>query len=46
MVFASDYPHPDHMPDLTDTLVALEDRLTSATLGRILDDNARALYGD
>jgi len=46
VVFASDYPHPDHMPDLTDTLVALEDRLTSATLGRILDDNARALYGD
>ena len=38
------YPHPDHMPDLTDTLVALEDRLTSATLRGILDDNARALY--
>jgi hypothetical protein len=34
------------MPDLTDTLVALEDRLTPTTLGRILDDNARALYGD
>ena len=46
VVFASDYPHPDHTPDLTDTLVALEDRLTPATLGRILDDNARALYGD
>jgi predicted TIM-barrel fold metal-dependent hydrolase len=45
VVFASDYPHPDHMPDLTDTLISLEDRLSPATLARILDDNARALYG-
>lgn len=45
LVFASDYPHPDHTPDLTDTLVALEDRLSAPTLARILDDNARALYG-
>lgn len=45
VVFASDSLHPDHMPDLTDTLVALEDRLSAPTLARILDDNARALYG-
>jgi len=37
-------PHPDHTPDLTDTLVALEDRLSRSTLARILDDNARAFY--
>jgi predicted TIM-barrel fold metal-dependent hydrolase len=45
VVFASDYPHPDHLPDLTDTLVALQDRLGTTTLARILDDNARAFYG-
>lgn len=44
LVFASDYPHPDHTPDLTDRLVALADRLPRATLARILDDNARAFY--
>lgn len=46
VMFASDYPHPDHLPDLTDTLVALEGRLRPDTLRRILDDNARAFYGD
>jgi predicted TIM-barrel fold metal-dependent hydrolase len=46
LVFASDYPHPDHTPDLTDRLVALEDRLSPATLARILDGNARAFYAE
>ncbi len=46
LLFASDYPHPDHQPDLTDVLVALEDQLSRATLTRICDENARAFYGE
>jgi predicted TIM-barrel fold metal-dependent hydrolase len=46
LLFASDYPHPDHDPDLTDELIALESRLSSTTLRKILDDNPRAVYGE
>jgi predicted TIM-barrel fold metal-dependent hydrolase len=46
LLFASDYPHPDHDPDLTDEIVALEDRLSPRILAKILDANPRALYGD
>ncbi len=46
LLFASDYPHPDHEPDLTDEIVALERRLPRATIRKILEDNPRAAYGD
>jgi predicted TIM-barrel fold metal-dependent hydrolase len=46
LLFASDYPHPDHAPDLTDEIVGLEGRLSRRVLARILDENPRALYGD
>jgi predicted TIM-barrel fold metal-dependent hydrolase len=46
LLFASDYPHPDHDPDLTDEIVALEGRLSRPVLAKILDANPRALYGD
>jgi predicted TIM-barrel fold metal-dependent hydrolase len=46
LLFASDYPHPDHEPDLTDEIVRLENRLSRETLTKILDENPRALYGD
>jgi predicted TIM-barrel fold metal-dependent hydrolase len=46
LLFASDYPHPDHSPDLTDEIVALEGRLSPRVLARILDANPRALYGE
>ncbi len=46
VLFASDYPHPDHKPDLTGTLVSLEGMLTKATLEKILWDNPRAFYGE
>ena len=46
LLFASDYPHPDHEPDLTDEIVALESRLSRRVLTKILDENPRALYGE
>jgi predicted TIM-barrel fold metal-dependent hydrolase len=45
ILFASDYPHPDHEPDLTEELVELESRLSKRTLKRILEENPRAFYG-
>ncbi|MFQ5506927.1 MAG: amidohydrolase family protein, partial [Planctomycetota bacterium] len=46
LLFASDYPHPDHEPDLTEEIVALENRLSRPVLTKILDENPRALYGE
>jgi predicted TIM-barrel fold metal-dependent hydrolase len=46
LLFASDYPHPDHDPDLTDEIVALEGRLSRGVLARILDANASAFYAE
>ena len=46
LLFASDYPHPDHEPDLTEEIVALEGALSNATLKKILEDNPIAFYGD
>lgn len=46
LLFASDYPHPDHEPDLTEEIVALEGALSKATLKKILEDNPIAFYGD
>ena len=46
VLFASDYPHPDHKPDLTGTLVALEGMLSKAVLEKILWDNPRQFYGE
>ncbi|TMK62231.1 MAG: amidohydrolase [Actinobacteria bacterium] len=45
LLFASDYPHPDHRPDLTDALVALEGRLSPPVLRQILEQNADVFYG-
>ena len=46
LLFASDFPHPDHKPDLTEEIVALERKVSRRVLARILYDNPRALYGD
>lgn len=45
ILFASDYPHPDHKPELTDEMVAFEKTLGKRVLTKILLDNPRAFYG-
>ena len=45
IVFASDFPHPDHKPDLTDEIVGLERSLSPPVLRKILWDNPSVFYG-
>jgi uncharacterized protein len=45
LLFASDYPHMDHEPEITTDLVALEHRLPKRTLEKILWDNPVRFYG-
>jgi predicted TIM-barrel fold metal-dependent hydrolase len=46
LLFSTDFPHPDHDVDVTAQVVALAPALGAETLGRILWDNAVALYGE
>ncbi len=46
VLFASDYPHPDHKPDLTNLIVGLEGAVSKRTLKKILWDNPRHFYGE
>ena len=45
VLFASDYPHPDHGPDITDEIVDMEALVSQPVLKKILSDNPRAFYG-
>jgi len=45
LLFASDYPHPDHPPDILDEVMELEGVLTKKVLKKILWDNPLAFYG-
>ena len=45
ILFGSDYPHPDHEPDITEELVEMEDLVSKRVLKKILYDNPRAFYG-
>ena len=46
LLFASDYPHPDHPPDILDEVMELEDVLSKKVLKKILWDNPLAFYGE
>ena len=45
LLFASDYPHPDHGPDITDQMVALESSMGKHAVRQILEFNPKRLYG-
>lgn len=44
LIFGSDYPHMDHEPDVTKELVELEQKLSRATLSKIVWDNPARFY--
>ncbi len=46
ILFGSDYPHPDHGPDITEELVALEHLVTRPVLQGILRENPRTFYDE
>lgn len=45
LLFASDYPHMDHEPEIVGELVELESRLPKRTIQKILWDNPVRFYG-
>jgi len=45
LLFASDYPHMDHEPEIVGELVELEKRLPRKTIQKILWDNPVRFYG-
>lgn len=45
LIFGSDYPHMDHNVNITEQVVALEDKLSQKTLQKILWDNPKRFYG-
>ncbi len=44
ILFGSDYPHPDHGPDITDDLVKLEGLVSRPVLQKLLWDNPKRFY--
>ena len=46
ILFASDYPHPDHEPDMAAQIVEMEGLVTKPVLKKILFDNPRRFYGE
>ena len=46
ILFASDYPHPDHEPDMPGQIVEMESLVTRPVLKKILFDNPRRFYGE
>ena len=46
ILFASDYPHTDHGPGMTQEIVDMEDLIGRPVLKKILFDNPRAFYGE
>jgi predicted TIM-barrel fold metal-dependent hydrolase len=45
LIFGSDYPHIDHKPSIVADVVALAERLSKATVQKILWDNPARFYG-
>ncbi len=45
LIFGSDYPHIDHKPGIVADVVALAERLSKATVQKILWDNPVRFYG-
>lgn len=45
LIFASDYPHADHQPDIVEEVVELEERLPKKTVQKILWENPVRFYG-
>jgi uncharacterized protein len=45
LIFGSDYPHADHRPSIVADMVALRERLSPATVRKILWDNPARFYG-
>jgi predicted TIM-barrel fold metal-dependent hydrolase len=46
VIFGSDYPHPDHGPDIMDELIDLENLVTKPVLQQILRENPYRFYGE
>jgi predicted TIM-barrel fold metal-dependent hydrolase len=46
IIFGSDYPHPDHGPDIMDELIDLENLVTKPVLQQILRENPLQFYGE
>lgn len=46
ILFASDYPHPDHDPDMAAQIVEIESLVSKPVLKKILFDNPRRFYGE
>jgi predicted TIM-barrel fold metal-dependent hydrolase len=46
IIFGSDYPHPDHGPDIMDELIELENLVTKPVLQEILRENPYRFYGE
>jgi predicted TIM-barrel fold metal-dependent hydrolase len=46
MLFASDYPHPDHGPGMTQEIVEMEDLVGKRVLEKMLYHNPLAFYGE
>jgi predicted TIM-barrel fold metal-dependent hydrolase len=44
ILFASDYPHPDHDPNMAEEIVEMESLVSKPVLRRILFDNPRTFY--
>jgi uncharacterized protein len=45
LLFGSDYPHVDHGSDMTEKAVALQERLSTKTVQKLLWDNPVRFYG-
>ena len=45
ILIGSDFPHPDHDPDVMKDAIALEDRLSRSVVTKLLWDNPSRFYG-
>ncbi len=45
LLFASDYPHEDHGPEIMDELTELEGKISKQAFHKLIYDNPRAYYG-
>jgi predicted TIM-barrel fold metal-dependent hydrolase len=45
LLFGSDYPHPDHQPDIMNDVIELENRLSKPIMQKILWNNPARFYG-
>ena len=45
LLFASDYPHEDHGPEIMDELKELGEKISKQAFRKLIQDNPRAYYG-